>query len=97
MVEFDHLKQIEMSKYFFNGEELTESTLKKTDKHFADIHQGCIDEVLSGKVEVNDKEKYFKSCKERKEKSIKGLSRDNLTYLQRAYWIQTGDCIALLP
>ena len=86
-----------MSKYFFNGEELTELTLKKTDKHFADIYQGCIDEVLSGKVKVNDKEKYFKSCKEMKEKHIKGLSRDNLTYLQRAYWIQTGNCIALLP
>lgn len=82
---------------YFNNTELTEETLLKTDQHFADIYQGCIDEVLSGVVKVNDQEKYFAENKRRKEESLKGNKRTIFTYLQRAYWIQTGDMIALLP
>lgn len=81
----------------FNNTYLTEQTLIKTDKHFADICQGCIDEVLSGEQKVNDTNVYISNNKEQKEKYLKGSNRNNLTYLQRAYSIQTGECIALLP
>lgn len=81
----------------FNDTELTEETLIKTDKHFAEIYQGCIDGVVSGEFTVNDKEKYIIDNNRRKEQHLKGENRYNFTYLQRAYWIQTGEMIALLP
>ena len=87
-----------MNDYTFNKTKLTNKTIKKTDIHFADICQGCIDEVLSGEVRVNDKEKYILNNSKRKNEYLKGeANRNNFTYLQAAYWIQTGKCIALLP
>jgi len=87
-----------MNDYTFNNVKLTIETIKKTDMHFADIYQGCIDEVLSGEVKVNDKEKYILSNSTLKNEYLKGeVNRYNLTYLQRAYWIQIGENIALLP
>jgi hypothetical protein len=81
----------------FNKTELTKETIKKTDKHFADICQGCIDEVLSGDVWVNDKKKYISDNKSQKQMYLSGeFNRNNFTYLQCAYWIQTGENIALL-
>ena len=85
-------------KYYFNNTKLTEETIKNTDLHFADICQGCIDEVLSGEVRVNDPKKYIKENLDRKREYSNGnINRYNLTYLQRAYWLQTGEMIALLP
>jgi glucose dehydrogenase len=81
----------------FNNTILTKKTLKKTDNHFADIYQGCIDEVISGEVKVNDLKEYIKKNKINKIQILKGIGRNNFTYLQRAYWIQTGDMPALLP
>ena len=87
-----------MKIYTFNNTELTKETIKKTDIHFADISQGCIDEVVSGDVRVNDIEKYINDNKAKRDNYLKGnINRNNFTYLQRAYWIQTGKTIALLP
>lgn len=81
----------------FNNVDLTEQTLLKTDEHFAEICQGCIDEVLRGDVKVNDVDTYVIANSLLKEDYLKGRNRNNLTYMQRAYWIQTGECIGLLP
>tara|TARA_R110000851_G_C12681116_1_gene523837 strand:+ start:207 stop:458 length:252 start_codon:yes stop_codon:yes gene_type:complete len=81
----------------FNNKLITEETKIKTDKHFADICQGCIDGAISGKFRVNDIEKYIKSNKASIEISLNGEGRNNFTYWQRAYYIQEGECIALLP
>ena len=84
-------------KLTFNNTELTKETTIKTDKHFAEICQGCINEVLSGDVRVNDPKKYIKENLDRKKEYLNGnINRYNFTYLQRAYWIQTGETVALL-
>lgn len=81
----------------FNNEKLTKETLIKTDKHFAELNNQIIDDINKGKLKVNDKESYLKDLKSRSESYLKGNNRNNLTYLQRAYWIQTNKMIALLP
>ena len=81
----------------FAGVELTEESMQKTREWFADNAQGCIDEVVSGDVRVNDPETYFQMCETRKEDAIAGRYDNTLAFLQRAHYIQTGECIALLP
>jgi len=85
------------NQFYFNNKKLTEKTLLKTDKYFADICQGCIDEVINGDVTVNDKESYFEYNLKRKKEYLKGINRNTLGYLQQAYYIQEGEMIALLP
>mgnify|MGYP003640901139 CR=1 FL=1 len=76
---------------------ITESTIKETHKHFINIYKGCIDEVLSGEVKVNDQKKYFENCNKAILKHEKGEGTNNLTFMQRAYYLQEGETIALLP
>lgn len=83
--------------YAFNNTQLTAETIQSTRQHFADIEQGCIDEVLSGAVRVNNPESYINRCKASKEKYLTGVLQISVTFLQRAYWLQTGEMIALLP
>lgn len=84
-----------MSK--FAGVELTEETIQKTRKWFADNAQGCIDEVRSGKVKVNDPEAYYAWREESINDALAGRNDHTVTFLQRAHFIQTGECVALLP
>ena len=81
----------------FNGTQLTQETIVATRQHFADIDQACIDEVKSGAVRVNDPASYFAWCEQRAKDGMEGKHDHTLTFLQRAYWIQTGEMIALLP
>lgn len=84
----------------FNNVELSQETILATRKHFADNAQGCIDEVLSGGVVLpshTDREEYFRKCRVRAVNHTVGSYDHTWTFLQRAYWIQTGECVALLP
>lgn len=81
----------------FAGIELTEESIQKAREWFADNAQGCIDEVLNGTVKVNDNESYFKWRKKQIEEAMSGQYDHTLTFLQRAHFIQTGECVALLP
>lgn len=84
----------------FNNVELTQETILTTRKHFADNAQGCIDEVLSGNVVLpshTSQDIYFKWQRQRMADSLDGFNDHTWTFLQRAYWIQTGECVALLP
>lgn len=80
----------------FNGVELTEETILKTRKWFADNALACIEEVKSGKVRANDEEKYFASREKQAKEYIEGCHTITFTFLQRAYFIQTGESVALL-
>ncbi len=81
----------------FNGVTLTTETIQATRQWFADNDQACIDEVVSGQVRVND----LPSLIEWKEQSIAdglaGKWDHTFAFLQRAYYIQTGESVALLP
>lgn len=69
---------------------------------FAENAQGCIDEVLSGKVKVNDQENYIK------EKQVLAMqytqnaedvlipSSTALWFWQKAYFIQSGENVGIL-
>jgi len=81
----------------FNNTELTPETIQATREWFAANAQACIDEVKSGAVHVNDRTAYFAWREQMAKDSLAGRSDNNLTFLQRAYTIQTGDCVALLP
>ena len=86
-----------MDKLRFNGVDLTPEIIQKARQHFADNAQGCIDEVLSGEVRVNDRDSYFQWQRERMADSLAGNYDHTFTHLQMAYYFQTGECIALLP
>lgn len=84
----------------FNNVELTQETILATRQHFADNAQGCISEVLSGEVKLpsqTDQKEYFRQQRVRAINHLAGNYDHTWTFLQRAYWIQTGDDVALLP
>jgi len=84
----------------FNNVEITQETILATRQHFADIAQGCIDEVLRGDVKLPshvDQEEYFRQQRVKRINTLAGNYDDTFTFLQRAYCIQTGEMIALLP
>lgn len=80
----------------FNGVQLSEESIKKTRKWFSENALACIEEVKSGKVNVNDPEYYFAWREKEAKEYMEGLHDHNFTFWQRAYFIQTGESIALL-
>jgi len=84
----------------FNGISLTDATIKATRQHFADIHTARIREVQNGAVKLPShvsESEYFASCGRHAQESLNGMRDNSVTFLQRAYWIQTGKDVALLP
>jgi hypothetical protein len=81
----------------FNGVELKPEIILQTRKHFANNAQSCIDEVLRGEVRVNDFESYKAWNIRRAADNLAGKNDHTFTFLQRAYYFQTGECLALLP
>ena len=75
----------------FNGTVLTSETLAATRQWFADNAQACIDEATRGDVRVNDLAQYIVWRQDQAAASLRGDSDHTFTFLQRAYYIQTGD------
>jgi hypothetical protein len=82
---------------YFNRIQLTEESIQKTRKWFADNCIACIEEVKSGKTHVNDPESYFADKIEDAKEYMNGSYDHVIAFLQRAYYIQTGESVALLP
>lgn len=76
---------------------ITKETIIKTRQWFLDNTQGCIDEAVSGQVGVNDLENYVESMLKRMDDIESGEWDHTFTFQQRAVYIQTGECPALLP
>ena len=76
---------------------LTESSILAARLWFHDNALACIDEVLSGKVKVNDQEGYFKERTVSAAAYLTGSVDHTFTFKQRACFIQTGECYPLLP
>lgn len=76
---------------------LTQESILAARQWFADNAAACIAEVKSGEVRVNNPEKYFADQEQRAIDSLAGKYDHSLTFLQRAHYIQTGECPALLP
>lgn len=59
--------------------------------------EGCIEDALSGKTRVNDLAKYVADQTEAIARLSRGESDYTFALLQRAWFIETGECVALLP
>lgn len=79
----------------FNKVELTEETILKTREHFYDICMNCIEEAKSGRYEVNDLDRYIKTKEDSAKDYINGNCDYILSFIQRAYYLQTGESIPL--
>ncbi|MBF7012553.1 hypothetical protein QUC32_23170 [Novosphingobium resinovorum] len=76
--------------------ELTADTIQRTRAHFAEICRGCIQEAQEGKVYVNDLAHYIRWQTDSEAEFLAGRWDHTFTFLQRAHWLQTGECVALL-
>lgn len=76
---------------------LTPETIRATRQWFADNERACIAEAQSGEVRVNDLPDYIAWREESAAAALRGDYDRSLTFLQRATYIQTGNCPALLP
>lgn len=81
-----------MSRPTFAGVELSEETILATREHYAQISRDIIADVKAGRLRHS-----ISHLEQRIEDSLAGKGDHSLAFLQRAYWIQTGEDIALLP
>lgn len=76
---------------------ITPESIQAARQWFAANALACIAEVKEGRVTVNDPEAYFADCRARHDAVLRGESDRTFALLQRAHYIQTGICPALLP
>lgn len=74
-----------------------EQAVITTRQWFADNAQACIDEAISGQLQVNDLVKYVQDQTQRIQDSLKGKWDHTLAFQQRVLYVQTGVCHAILP
>jgi hypothetical protein len=86
-----------MTNRSFNGVALTDESIRRTRKWYADNAMACIAEAESGHVRVNDMDEYRDRFERSAERSLAGLEDGTLSFLQLAYFIQTGESVPLLP
>ncbi|MDR5812032.1 hypothetical protein QCE62_00320 [Caballeronia sp. LZ033] len=79
----------------FNGVELTPETITATHAWFANNAQACIDEAVSGAVRVNDLSSYVAWRQQDIDRHRAGIGGTSFAFLQRAYYIQTGESVPL--
>lgn len=85
-----------MRKYFFNGVELKEEAMQQTRQWFHDNCIACIEEAKEGRFHVNDLERYIEWETKSAIEYMEGKHDRVLAFLQRAYYFQTGESVALL-
>lgn len=77
--------------------DLTPETIQRTRESFAINCENCITEAVSGKQFVNDIESYIIRNTESAQDYRDGKHDHILAFLQRAIYIQTGECHPILP
>jgi len=75
---------------------LTSETINKTRLSFYENAIACIEEALSGEVSVNNIIDYIKWKKKQSFEALQSKAPYSFTFIQRAYYIQSGECIPLL-
>lgn len=84
----------------FNGVTLTDATVQATRQWFADNCDACLREVEDGTVKLASHyplEAYRQQMAKHKNQALAGEWDHTLAFRQRAYFIQTGESVALLP
>lgn len=81
----------------FNGVVITKESLDEARQFFIDNLQLQMQDIREGKVTVNNKQKALKWLMDTELDYEAGVYDKGFTMLQRAYYIQTGESVALLP
>ena len=76
---------------------LTTSAILSARQWFHDNTIACIREVLDGKVKVNDQASFLEERTAHAAACLRGDHDHTLAFKQTAYYIQTGECIGILP
>lgn len=79
----------------FNKVAISEETLEKTRKWFADLYRGLAEDARSGKLRTQVPSLYIARQEENARRVLQGDDDRTFTFLQRAYYIQTGECVPL--
>ena len=75
---------------------ITAETIRITREWFAQNALDCIEGAIHGKYRVNDLNSYIEWQHRRMAQSLAGEWDCNLTFVQRALFIQTGESVPLL-
>jgi len=86
----------EPRKTIVNGVEITPETVYATREFFAQLSLDCIADAQSGATPVNDLDGYIAWRERCISDSLSGSGDHTLAFLQRAFFIQTGECPPLL-
>jgi len=88
----------------YNSVELTPESITATRKWFADNALACAaaarsrsDTLRDGEFYVNDLDSYRASKQQLARECLAGEHDHTFTHLQKAYYLQTGIDVALLP
>ena len=81
----------------FNGKEIPQNIIEETKQYFINLNKECIKGAENGEFHVNDLESYIKQCLEYIENMEKKTDNFSFTFLQQAYFLMTGESVALLP
>ena len=74
-------------------EKLTADSIRLAHESFIRGYQACIDEVLDGRVHVENVRAYIVWRCEQMDEHRRGMHEHTFTFWQRAYEIQTGQCV----
>ena len=88
------------SEISFNKTKMTNDSILACRKWFAINDLKCIREVINGDVILPEHTKFnnYRDYRLREcENIINGKQDHTFAFYQRAYYIQTGECLALLP
>jgi hypothetical protein len=83
-------------KMTFNKVELSQDTIEKTRQWFYNNACDCINEAITGEVRVNNLQEYTAWQMQQAREALAGDYDHTFTFMQRAYFLQTGESVALL-
>lgn len=84
----------------FNGVEITQESILACRQWFADNADACVREAEDGTAPLASHypiELYRENMAARKASALAGEFDHTFTFMQRAHYMQTGECVALLP
>lgn len=85
-----------MKSMTVNGIVITPETILATREWYAANARACIDGATKGEFHVNDLAKYVEWHEQRAADSLRGDNDGSLAFMQRALYVQTGVCVAIL-
>lgn len=77
--------------------QLTQETVVRTRQWFADNARECVVAATEGEFHVNDLPRYARDQEASAVAFLAGERDHTFTFWQRAVYLQTGECPALLP